>query len=90
MGAASLAGGSGLAGPAFIRDIRFDHLGVFTYSDSEDLSSHRLKDHVPSEIAEIRHDRIMEAQAKISLAINEGHVGKVFEVLVEENPESGV
>ena len=74
----------------FIQDIRFDHLGVFTYSDSEDLSSHRLKDHVPSEIAEIRHDRIMEAQAKISLAINEGHVGKVFEVLVEENPESGV
>ena len=74
----------------FIRDIRFDHLGVFTYSDSEDLSSHRLKDHVPAEIAEIRHDRIMEAQAKISLAINEGHVEKIFEVLVEENPEPGV
>jgi ribosomal protein S12 methylthiotransferase len=74
----------------FIRDIRFDHLGVFTYSDSEDLSSHLLKDHVPAEIAEIRHDRIMEAQAKISLAINEGHVGKIFEVLVEENPEPGV
>jgi ribosomal protein S12 methylthiotransferase len=32
----------------------------------------------------------MEAQAKISLAINEGHVGKIFEVLVEENPEPGV
>jgi len=74
----------------FIQDIRFDHLGVFTYSDSEDLKSHLLKDHVPADIAEIRHDRIMEAQAKISLAINEGHVGKVFEVLVEENPESGV
>jgi ribosomal protein S12 methylthiotransferase len=74
----------------FIQDIRFDHLGVFIYSDSEDLSSHRLKDHVSPEIAEIRHDRIMEAQAKISLAINEGHVGKIFEVLVEENPEPGV
>jgi ribosomal protein S12 methylthiotransferase len=74
----------------FIQDIRFDHLGVFTYSDSEDLSSHGLKDHVPAEIAEIRHDRIMEAQAKISMAINEGHVGKIFEVLVEENPEPGV
>ncbi|MDA8135514.1 MAG: 30S ribosomal protein S12 methylthiotransferase RimO [Desulfobacteraceae bacterium] len=74
----------------FIRDIRFDHLGVFIYSDSEDLSSHLLKDHVPADIAEIRHDRIMEAQAKISLAINEGHVGKILEVLVEENPEPGV
>lgn len=74
----------------FIRDIRFDHLGVFIYSDSEDLKSHLLKDHVLSEIAEIRHDRIMEAQAKISESINENHVGKVFEVLVEENPEPGV
>jgi len=74
----------------FIQDIRFDHLGVFTYSDSEDLNSHGLKDHVPPEIAEIRHDRIMEAQAKISLAINQGRVGKIVEVLVEENPEPGV
>ena len=74
----------------FIQDIRFDHLGVFTYSDSEDLKSHLLKDHIPPDIAEIRHDRIMEAQAKISEAINERHVGKIFEVLVEENPESGV
>lgn len=74
----------------FIKDIRFDHLGVFTYSDSQDLKSHRLKPHVPPEIAEIRHDRIMEAQARISESINESHVGKVFDVLVEENPEPGV
>ncbi|OGR11340.1 MAG: ribosomal protein S12 methylthiotransferase RimO [Desulfobacterales bacterium RIFOXYA12_FULL_46_15] len=74
----------------FIRDIRFDHLGVFIYSDSKDLKSHLLKDHVPPKIAEIRHDRIMEAQARISQSINENHVGKVFEVLVEENPEPGV
>lgn len=74
----------------FIRDIRFDHLGVFIYSDSEDLSSHLLKDHIPPEIAEIRHDKIMETQAKISESINEAYVGKVFEVLVEENPEPGM
>ncbi|MFA5904349.1 MAG: 30S ribosomal protein S12 methylthiotransferase RimO [Desulfobacula sp.] len=74
----------------FVKDIRFDHLGVFTYSDSEDLKSHVLKDHVPPEIAEIRHDKIMAAQAKISESINEKHVGKIFEVLVEENPEPGV
>lgn len=74
----------------FIKDIRFDHLGVFTYSDSEDLNSHLLTDHISSDIAEIRHDRIMEAQAGISESINKRHVGKVFEVLVEENPEPGV
>ncbi len=74
----------------FIRDIRFDHLGVFIYSDSEDLKSHGFKDHVLPEIAEIRHDKIMAAQAKISESINEKHVGKVYDVLVEENPEPGV
>ena len=74
----------------FIKDIRFDHLGVFTYSDSDDLKSHLLKDHVPQEIAEKRRDMIMEAQAKISQALNEKLLDKIFEVLVEENPEPGV
>ncbi|MCK5695654.1 MAG: 30S ribosomal protein S12 methylthiotransferase RimO [Desulfobacula sp.] len=73
-----------------IKDIRFDHLGVFTYSDSDDLKSHLLKDHVPQEVAEKRHDTIMAAQAIISKTLNERLLGKVFEVLVEENPEQGV
>jgi ribosomal protein S12 methylthiotransferase len=74
----------------FIKDIRFDHLGVFTYSDSDDLKSHLLKNHVPSKIAEKRHDMLMEAQAQISASINEKYLDKIFEVLVEENPEKGV
>jgi len=74
----------------FIEDIGFDHLGVFIYSDSDDLKSHLLKDHVPYEIAEQRHDMIMAAQAKISKKVNEKLLGKTFEVLVEENPEPGV
>ncbi|MBT6341330.1 MAG: 30S ribosomal protein S12 methylthiotransferase RimO [Desulfobacula sp.] len=75
---------------AFIKEIRFDHLGVFTYSDSDDLKSHLLKNHVPAELSEKRHDLLMAAQAEISASKNEKHVGKTFEVLVEENPEQGV
>jgi ribosomal protein S12 methylthiotransferase len=74
----------------FIEEIQFDHLGVFVYSDSDDLKSHLLKDHVPHEIAEKRHDMIMSAQAKISEKLNEKYVNRVFEVLVEESPEEGV
>lgn len=74
----------------FIKKIKFEHLGVFTYSDSDDLKSHQLKDHVPSDIAEQRQDMLMAAQAKISESINERHVDKVYSVLVEENPEAGV
>ncbi len=74
----------------FIKDIKFDHLGVFIYSDSDDLKSHFLRDHVPKDVAQKRHDLIMTAQAKISQTINEQYVGKAFEVLVEENPEPGL
>ncbi|MCP4022827.1 MAG: 30S ribosomal protein S12 methylthiotransferase RimO [Desulfobacteraceae bacterium] len=75
---------------AFIEDIGFDHLGVFTYSDSHDLKSHLLKDHVPKEVAQERHDLLMAAQARISAQINESYVGEVFTVLVEESPEPGL
>ncbi len=74
----------------FIKDVKFDHLGVFTYSDSDDLKSHNLKNHVPEDLVEKRHDMIMAAQANISQTINEQYVGSTFEVLIEENPEKGV
>ncbi|MEX1314157.1 MAG: 30S ribosomal protein S12 methylthiotransferase RimO [Desulfotignum sp.] len=74
----------------FVRDIRFDHLGVFTYSDADDLPSHVLKGHVPEDVAQVRHDTLMAAQADISLQINQGHVGETYTVLVEENPEPGL
>ncbi len=74
----------------FIETVGFDHLGVFTYSDSDDLKSHGFKDHVSPEIAEQRHDILMAAQARISERLNSRHVGKIYPVLVEENPEEGV
>jgi ribosomal protein S12 methylthiotransferase len=74
----------------FIQEIRFDHLGVFTYSDADDLPSHALTNHVPNEVAQVRHDTLMAAQAEISEQINQGHVGKTYGVLVEENPEPGL
>lgn len=75
---------------AFIQAVEFDHLGVFSYSDSQDLPAHKLGGHIPEEVAELRHDTIMAAQAKISEKRNARHVGRVYPVLVEENPEEGV
>jgi len=74
----------------FIELVKFDHLGVFTYSDSNDLKSHHFDNHVSHEIATKRHDIIMEAQAQISYNINLKHIGKTFQVLVEEKSEKGV
>lgn len=74
----------------FIRDIRFDHLGVFSYSDADDLFSHTMNHHVPEKIMQERHDALMAEQAAISLDINNGHVGRTYRVLVEENPDEGI
>ena len=74
----------------FIEEIRFDHLGVFPYSDSEDLVSHRLKNHVPEIVGEERHDRIMNLQAEISESINRKYLDQTVQVLVEENPDEGI
>ncbi|MCG8472184.1 MAG: 30S ribosomal protein S12 methylthiotransferase RimO [Desulfobacterales bacterium] len=74
----------------FIGEVEFDHLGVFTYSDSQEQASHRLPGHVDEAVAQERQDRLMAAQEEISAARNHGRVGKVYKVLVEESPEPGV
>jgi ribosomal protein S12 methylthiotransferase len=75
---------------SFVREIRFDHLGVFIYSDADDLPSHRLPDPVPAAVARRRHNRLMAAQKKISAENNRKYLDKIIPVLVESNPEKGV
>ncbi|CAK7043716.1 30S ribosomal protein S12 methylthiotransferase RimO [Tissierella sp.] len=72
---------------SFIKDIRFERLGVFTYSKEEDTPAYSFPDQVPEEIKEYRRDKIMEAQKDISEDIMMSKVGKVFDVLVEEYSE---
>ena len=68
----------------FVNHIRFDHLGVFTYSDAEDIPSHRLSGHVSAQKAQDRLDQLMSFQAEISYRNNCKHIGKTYQVLVEE------
>ncbi len=72
----------------FVEDICFDHLGVFIYSDFEDLPSHNLSGHVPKDVAKDRYDQIMLRQKEISLKNNMNHIGRVYKVLVEEKLEN--
>ncbi|MBU4260188.1 MAG: 30S ribosomal protein S12 methylthiotransferase RimO [Proteobacteria bacterium] len=74
----------------FVEDICFDHLGVFIYSDSEDLPSHRLAHHVPKNTAKKRHDRLMSLQADISVKNNQKYIGRVLQVLVEKKSEDNM
>ena len=74
----------------FIKAVRFDHLGTFIYSDAEDLPSHKLSGHVPHDIADERREQIMSSQQKISSQINQKHIGKVYDVLIEEAVENNL
>lgn len=74
----------------FVRQVHFDHLGVFTYSDAEDLPSHQLPDPVPADVAQKRYDHLMTLQMAISRKKNQHRIGQEAEVLVEEMPEAGL
>ena len=67
----------------FIKETRFDRLGVFTYSHEDGTSGFTLDDDVPEEIKQERLARVMELQATISLEINQTKVGKIFKTIID-------
>ena len=68
----------------FVKDIRFDRLGVFTYSEEEGTSAADLDDNIPQEVKNDRKNQIIELQHDISLARNESFIGKGIRVLVDQ------
>ena len=69
----------------FIKDVKFERLGVFTYSKEEDTPAYDMPDQVADDIKESRRDKIMEAQIDISENIMKNKVGKKYKVLIEED-----
>ncbi|WP_448375874.1 30S ribosomal protein S12 methylthiotransferase RimO [Fervidobacterium sp.] len=68
----------------FIRSVEFDKLGAFIYSDEEDAASYKLPHKVRTSTAQKRLDKLMETQAEISLLRNQRYLGKVLDVLIDE------
>jgi ribosomal protein S12 methylthiotransferase len=68
---------------SFIRNVEFDRVGVFTYSDEEGTPAFDLPDKVDPKIAKRRRDRLMKEQARISRRINKAKVGSTVRVLFE-------
>jgi len=74
----------------FVAEQRFDHVGVFTFSPEEGTPAADLPDQVPAEIAQERKDRLMALQQPIAAARNAAWVGRIVDVLIEqENPNTG-
>lgn len=67
----------------FVRETRFERLGVFPYSFEPDTPAAKLPGHLPDEVRIERRDRVMEAQQPIAFAFNESLVGRTLDVLID-------
>lgn len=74
----------------FVERHEFDHVGVFTFSPEEETPAYKLPNQLPQEIMDARRDALMQLQQPISLKKNQSEIGKIVDVLIEqENPETG-
>src|SRR6266699_374676 len=74
---------------AFVKNVEFDRVGVFTYSDEEGTPAYDLPGKVDPKIAKRRRDRLMKEQSKISRRRNKARVGETVPVIFEgESNES--
>ena len=67
----------------WVKDMRFERLGCFTYSHEENTYAYNLEDNIPQEVKQSRANEIMELQSQISWELNQLKVGKTFKVLID-------
>jgi len=67
----------------FVERMRFDRLGVFTYSHEDQTHSYSMPDDVPDEVKQERADELMELQQGISSELNQEKVGNTYKVLFD-------
>ncbi|MEK6482072.1 30S ribosomal protein S12 methylthiotransferase RimO [Catalinimonas sp. 4WD22] len=72
----------------FVEKMRFDRLGIFTYSHEEGTHAYGMEDNVPDKVKQQRANEVMELQEKISYELNQDKIGSVQKVLIDRK-ESG-
>lgn len=68
----------------FLREHRFDRVGIFSYSHEENTGAYDLEDNIPAHIKAERAQEIMEVQQEISYEKNQEKIGKIFKVLIDK------
>ncbi len=67
----------------WVKEMRFERLGCFTYSHEENTHAYTLEDDVPEEVKQARANEIMEIQAQISWELNQEKIGKTFKCVID-------
>lgn len=73
----------------FVKDMKFDRMGVFCYSREKGTPSYAMKPRVPAKIAKARYKKLMEIQQKISAERNKSFVGKTLPCMIEYFTDEG-
>lgn len=68
----------------FVERMKFERLGVFTYSHEENTHAHTMEDSTPEEVKQERANHLMEIQEQISYDLNQEKIGKTFKVLIDK------
>lgn len=68
----------------FVQRMKFERLGVFTYSHEEDTHAYQMEDALPEEEKQARANYLMELQEGISFDLNQEKIGRTFKVLIDK------
>jgi len=74
----------------FVKNTRFDRMGVFEYSKEKNTVSYSMDNQIPAKIKKQRRKKLMTLQQKISKEINETYVGKTIQCIVEGYTDDGL
>ncbi len=74
----------------YVKEAKFDKLGVFTYSDEEDTKGYEMEPKVDQAIMDERLDKIMSLQNEISLNNNKLLIGETFDAIIDKYDDSKV
>lgn len=73
----------------FVKEIKFDRMGVFEYSKEKGTLSYSMKNHIPAKIKHQRYNKLMKLQQEISTELNEKYVGKTIPCIIEGYTDDG-
>lgn len=71
----------------FVKEFRFERLGVFTYSPEEDTAAFKIEDDIPEDVKQARKDQLMELQQGISEEINNERIGDTYKVIIDRQED---
>ncbi len=74
----------------FVKEMRFEKMGVFEYSREKNTSSYSMKNQVPAKVKKQRRNKLMKLQAEISKDVNNSYIGKTLPCIVEGITEDGI